>query len=272
MTILGTPTPIPIPRKDGPASVVSAGAQGMPFSRVTGEGLQASDISLPVSTPGATPGNAAAQAPAEPRRLLDLLTDPSLRGDDQAAFTTVYALWGLPYQRASSGLGCDVGRSAGLECVFKLGNWTKLRRFNLPAILELTLPAGQRRNAALVRLDAERATLAIGGREYSFPLGEVDRLWDGSFILIWKSPPLAERVITRGMRGSDIEWLRARLDALEGKTSKGQARDVYDAELERRVIAFQQSRSLVPDGRVGGETIAQLVLAARDAGTPTLLR
>ena len=72
------------------------------------------------------------------------------------------------------------------------------------------------------------------------------------------------------MRGPEVEWLRRQLDALDGRTTQGRPSDLYDAELERRVTAFQRSRSLVPDGRVGGETLAHLVLAARGPETPSL--
>jgi general secretion pathway protein A len=196
-------------------------------------------------------------------RLADLLADPAARSDDHAAFASVYARWKLEYRKPSSGLGCDAGRSAGLECLFRVGTWNKLRRYDLPAILELTGPTGERHRAALVGLTEESATLVIGKREYSFPLTEIDRVWDGAFILIWKTPPLGSRMVARGMRGPEVEWLRRQLDALDGRTAKERPSDLYDAELERRVIAFQRSRSLVPDGRVGGETLTHLVLAAR---------
>jgi general secretion pathway protein A len=182
----------------------------------------------------------------------------------------VYARWKLEYRKPSSGLGCDAGRSAGLECLFRVGTWNKLRRYDLPAILELTGSTGERHRAALVGLTEESATLVIGKREYSFPLTEIDRVWDGAFILIWKTPPLGSRMVARGMRGPEVEWLRRQLDALDGRTAKERPSDLYDAELERRVIAFQRSRSLVPDGRVGGETLMHLVLAARGPETPSL--
>jgi general secretion pathway protein A len=72
------------------------------------------------------------------------------------------------------------------------------------------------------------------------------------------------------MQGADVAWLRARLDELEGKTSKGPGPDVYDALLEQRVVAFQRSRALTPDGLVGDETLLQLTLATREPSIPTL--
>jgi len=138
-------------------------------------------------------------------------------------------------------------------------------------ILELAGSAGARRRATLVSLDEERATLTVGGKEHTYPLDEIDRVWDGSFILVWKAPPVRSRLISRGMQGADVAWLRARLDAFDGTTtSKAFGSDVYDAPLEQRVIAFQKSRALTPDGLVGDETLLQLTLATREAGVPTL--
>jgi general secretion pathway protein A len=141
---------------------------------------------------------------------------------------------------------------------------------DLPVILDIVVPTGELRRVTLVGLGEERATLAIGGREYTFPLGEVERLWDGSFILVWKAPPIRSRLISRGMEGGDVEWVRRQLDAVDGAVSRGRSPDVYDAELEGRVMAFQRRRSLLPDGLVGGETLLHLTLATREPGVPSL--
>jgi general secretion pathway protein A len=274
LAILGTPKQISLPWLDRAASAVPTDGRPTPVAHVTGDGPERREVAIP-SSPGqeSTPEAAIADSgPATPPRLADLLADPSARGDDHAAFASLHSLWGLAYRKASSGLACDAARSEGLECLFRFGNWNRLRRLDLPAILELTGPTGERRRVTLVALRDDRATLAIGGREYTFPLGEVDRLWDGSFILVWKVPPIGSRLISRGMRGKDVEWLRMRLDALDGETSKGRLPDIYDAELERRVMAFQRDRSLSPDGRVGGETLLHLTLANREPGVPSLSR
>jgi general secretion pathway protein A len=207
--------------------------------------------------------------PAVPR-LAEVLGDSSA-GGDHAAFASLAGLWGLEYRIPPSGLGCDAIRSAGLQCLFRSGNWNRLRRLDLPVILELTGPTGVRRRATLVSLDEERATLAVAGKDHSYPLDEIDRAWDGSFILVWKAPLVRVRLISRGMQGADVAWLRARLDAFNGMTtSKGSGSDVYDASLEQRVIAFQTSRALTPDGLVGDETLLHLTLATREPGVPSL--
>ena len=274
LAILGTPRQISLPWQVRAASDVPSDGRATPITHVTGDGPQGREVAA-TRPPAKEPTLEAAVAdggPAASPRLADLLADPSARGDDHAAFASLHALWGLPYRKASSGLACDAVRLHGLECLFRSGNWNRLRRLDLPAILELTGPTGDRRRVTLVALGDDRATLAIGGRDYTFPLDEVDRLWDGSFILIWKTPPIRSRLMARGTRGKDVEWLRMRLDALDGTTSKGRSPDTYDAALERRVVAFQRDRALDPDGRVGGETLLHLTLADREPGVPSLSR
>ncbi|HSB78423.1 MAG TPA: AAA family ATPase [Candidatus Methylomirabilis sp.] len=261
-TILVTPNHLSLPRDRGAPAVLSADARPTAVASVSGESQQ------PVE---ARPGGPIDGGPTAPR-LADLLADASLGRDDNAAFASLYSRWGLEPRKTRTGLGCESGRSQGVECLFNVGSWNKLRRFDLPAILELALPGGERRRVALMALGDNSATLALGGREYTFPLSEVERFWDGPFILLWKVPPLESRLISPGMRGKDVEWLRRKLDEIEGKPSKGARSNLYDQELKQRVLAFQASRSLSPDGLVGAETLAQLTLAAREPGTPSLSR
>jgi len=272
LTILGTPKQISLPQNDQAASAVSSDGRATPVAQVVSNNPQTRDVAV-LGSPKQEPTLPAVLAPSPltvSPRLADLLGDPSVGGDDHAAFSSLSSLWGLEYRVASSGLGCDAIRSAGLQCLFRSGNWNRLRRLDLPVILELTGPTGARRRATLVSLGEERATLVIGGREYTYPLGDIDRLWDGSFILVWKAPPIRSRLISRGMRGADVAWLRTRLDALDGRTSKGPGPDVYDGPMEQRVVAFQRSRSLIPDGLVGDETLLHLTLATREPSVPSL--
>lgn len=261
-TILVTPDRISLPRNSGVPAVLSADARSTPVASPPSESRQ---------PPEGGPVGPNDRAPTAPR-LADLLADASVRGDDNAAFASLFSRWGLEYRKTRTGLGCESARSQGVECLFKVGSWNRLRRFDLPALLELVLPGGERHRLALVALGDDSATLALGGREYTFPLSELERFWDGPFILLWKVPALESRLISPGMQGKDVEWLRRKLDEIEGKPAKGPRSDLFDQELKQRVRAFQGSRSLVPDGLVGEETLMQLTLAAREPGTPSLSR
>ncbi len=205
-------------------------------------------------------------------KLADILADPSMRASGQTSFNDLYALWGLDFRLRASDLGCKTGSEQGFECLFQKGNWLKLRRFDLPAILEIKSTNGMRYRMVVSGINDETATLVIAGRTHTFPLSEIDEVWDGSFILLWK-PPFPVRQIYRGSRGEDVKWVRLALDRLEGKTSdSSSASDMYDEELRQRVIAFQRERSLVPDGYVGVETLVRLTLALEEPHTPSISR
>src|SRR5437899_3284962 len=75
-----------------------------------------------------------------------------------------------------------------------------------------------------------------------------------------------------GMRGKDVVWLRQRLGEVEGDGTPARGDPVYDEELKRRVIAFQQVESLTTDGIVGEETLVRLAAARVGAGVPSLSR
>jgi len=204
-------------------------------------------------------------------RLADILADSSLRGTSITSFANLHESLGIKVSLDQSKLGCEAGRDQGYECLFRVGNWTRLRYFDLPAILELVLPSGQRHLVTLVGLGDETATLAIKDREYTFPLQEIDAFWDGSFIIVWQ-PPFASRLVSPGARGREVVWIRQAVDTIEGKTRSSDASDLYDETLRRRIMAFQRDQSLPQDGRVGNATLVRLVNALRGPNAPSLSR
>ncbi len=199
--------------------------------------------------------------------LAEVLVSPSMRTDRQKAFTALYARWGLRLSSASD--ACEFGRVAGLRCLARSGTWGWLRRLDLPAVIELRTLSGERYFAAVVALDEQRATLDVGGHELAFPLAEIDRHWNGAFVLLW-SAPLTSPALLPGQRGADVQWLRGRLSSLDGSAPPDRSGDVYDADVIRRVKAFQRSRLLADDGVAGEETLAHLSAAVAEPGRPRL--
>ena len=248
---------------------------GAALNRVGLPPAASSPAASPAETPAATPVAAAREAKPTTSRsvtLAALLSDPSLRADRKSAFRSLYARWGVEVDGSTTSAGCERGRPPGLRCLSRTGTWAKLRRIDLPAIIELATPTWDRRYATVVAVDDQTATLDLGGRRHTFPLSEVDRHWDGAFILLWKGAALSSLTIDPGTRGKDVEWVRQRLSELDGEPIAGKNRDVFDDELRARVITFQRSRALQPDGIVGEETLAHLSIAPRDPSVPRLSR
>ncbi len=253
-----------------PAATTPASA-GLPAGLQSGKPPVENGVaaSAPVLAP--PPGSPAAARPeTKPVKLAEVLADPSLRSDKNAAFVTLYARWGVEYRPAPFGLACDRGRAEGLACLFRTGTWNKLRRFNLPAIIELATPTGAKHYATLVGLEGQTATLDFSGRQVIASLSEIEQFWDGPFILLWKAPSVATPVTQPGTRGKNVEWVRRRLSELDGTPVATRNADLYDEELKKRVMAFQRSRSLVPDGIIGEETLPHLSAAVSAPGTPSL--
>jgi len=203
--------------------------------------------------------------------LADILGNPSLAGESGASFTNLFARWGADISMSPADLGCKVGNAHGFECLFQAGGWARLRRLDLPAILEVSLPDGQRRRVTIVGLGNDTAQLAIGSQEYAFPLSEVDKVWDGSFILLWK-PPFVFRKLYPGVKGEDVAWVRNALAKLEGNTSVSEAPDYFDKDLRQKIERFQQAQSLAPDGVIGIETLVRLTCAVAEPEVPSIVQ
>jgi len=114
------------------------------------------------------------------------------------------------------------------------------------------------------------ATFSIAGHEHSFPLSEIDRIWDGSFILLWKPPFAPPYQLSPGVRGASVLWVRQALDTLEKKTPSPSTNDEYDNDLKQRILHFQRDRLLIQDGFVGNETLVRLAAASGGSDTPAL--
>lgn len=251
-------------------------------------GARLADLVLrraPVAATAATPPPAtslsppaasmtAAAATAVPRvALADLLREPGVQATQEAAFAALYAAWSVEYPGPRGSLGCRRAAEAGLGCVAKTGTWKKLRRLDLPAMLELLMPTGDKRYATLTSIEGDEATLVFGEREVKVRLAEIDAYWDGPFVVLWRAPAAGTTYIRPGTRGKEVVWLRRQLDQIDGGSSPANAAaELYDERLKARVASFQRAHALGADGVVGEETLIHLAGAARDGTTPSLSR
>jgi general secretion pathway protein A len=226
----------------------------------------------PASAPAATPVTAppAAQPIGPERPLRALLADPTVVTDADTAWATIAAEWGRAYERRPFERPCDAIRRTGLDCIARRGTWTVVRRLDLPAVFELVLPDGAVHYLAVTSIDERRAILQFGGRREQVALSDLERHWDGSFIVFWRPPRPGLTMIGPAMRAQDVAWLRRELGTLDGSPVDPSARS-WDQTLTARVSAFQRQNGLHPDGIAGEETLARL-MALRDPATPSILR
>ncbi len=231
----------------------------------------------PGGEPAATRASAAEDVPAvaatptpPPRPALGavLVRDPAVTTMD-AAFTTLFALWGAEY-RAGVDLACEQADAHGLSCVWQRGSLAQLKSINRPAILALIDASGAPHQVVLSGLDKEGAKLLVGGAEARVTIAELADHWFGEFLVLWRPMSGALRPLRAGMRGEDVRRLRQGLEQLGGLPASTAMQDYFDAELEHLVENFQRSKRLAVDGVAGLQTQLVLDAALNVPGTPTL--
>jgi general secretion pathway protein A len=207
------------------------------------------------------------------RRLAELLQSGTVKTDTQMAFLTLFRQWELSYPDLSGARACDRAAAAGLSCLYRRGNWTNLRLYNRPAVLELIDDAGRRHHVTVVALEGKEVTLDFAGEALTLPRAEVGEYWFGSFILLWKPPPFSARLLAKGSTGPEVIWLREQLNRAEGLPGESEEMSLsprFDEILRKRVMNFQLTRGLKSDGLVGEQTLIQLNTVIGDPSVPVL--
>ena len=236
-------------------------------------GTQAEALTGSAKSPTGTisPSGIAAPQAASAPALSQLLADPKIPTDTDAAFTALFSQWSLDYAQFNGTLGCDRAQQAGLRCLFDSGTWSNLRQINRPAIVELVDSTGVRHHVPVIQLAGDKAVLQLGGQRVEFPIEEVGRLWFGKYLVLWNPPAFGEQIIRRGMHGASVEWVRDALARAGLTRISVPGSDAFDSELELRVKEFQHRHQLQDDGIVGRMTLIHLTNYAGDTAAPVLV-
>jgi general secretion pathway protein A len=222
------------------------------------------------ATPAPTPASVPVPAPVSaPVSINALLAANSANTSDAAAFRRLLSLWGTAMTEDNS--PCVQAAKAGLSCLEQRGSWTQVRALNRPAILTLTDDRGQRHRVVLSALDDHFATLDLGEHNQQVPLDEISKDWFGEFTVVWKPKTARTRLLTVGMKGDEVRWLRRSLNALQGAAADPEHGDIYDEELAIAVQNFQRNHRLTVDGIAGVQTQVMLDTALAEPGSPLLL-
>jgi general secretion pathway protein A len=219
----------------------------------------------------ALPAAPAAATPPAPKlaSVNALLQANEANTTDAAAFRRLLALWGTAL--ADDRDPCGQAAKGGLACLDQRGSWTQVRTLNRPAILTLTDDLGQRHRVVLSSLDDKTATLNLGEHNEKVSIDDLSRDWFGEFTVVWKPKTSHTRLLSLGMQGDEVRWLRRSLNALGGVAADPENADVYDQGLAIAVQNFQRDHRLNVDGIAGVQTQVVLDTALADPNSPLLL-
>ena len=252
-------TATPQPETPGPDAIEkSAGASS------NGE----TELATATPTPGAD-----ATAPGNGKLTLEtLFRRPDIRGGLESAMTRLFQLWSKDTKTLSGLNPCADAEALGLRCFRQRGSWSKMEALNRPALISMVNAEGIRKYAVVSSLMGTQATLEIDNRKIIAEAGDIQSLWPGDFMVLWNPLPRLQRSLRPGMAGKDVAWLRERLGKILGLPSGGEkaTSDIFDDDLKKRVIAFQESRKLETDGIVGTLTRIQLGAAIAPSAVPVL--
>ncbi len=156
-----------------------------------------------------------------------------------------------------------------IGCYKSLGDWNNLRQLDRPAILTLSSGRGGVQHVLLRELGADQALLETAAGPMQLPLTQIDLLWTGEFLLLWRreSP---ESYIGAKSKPVSIVWLRQQLAEAEGRTLTPPVSGAWDAELREALERFQAAHGLGRVGHAGPRTLIALSNLKPLTGTPTL--
>ncbi|TYP00286.1 general secretion pathway protein A [Geothermobacter ehrlichii] len=156
-------------------------------------------------------------------------------------------------------------RRRGLTLTRFDGSLDDLLKFDLPVLLELTLP-GEAEPRYLVLLSRRGDSFRVFPEQVGqgrLTKDELAGLWSGRAYLLWKNHEEIPFVGSRGQRGAAVTRLQRLL--ARGGYARGLSSGVYDEPTIEAVTRFQAEAGLVQDGRVGPQS---LILLYRRCGYP----
>ena len=205
--------------------------------------------------------------PAVPLAPL-LKTNGSSTGTD-TAFSTLFRLWNVDLTSQTK-RPCVQAEERGLHCLYQRGTLDQVRTLGRPAILTLRDGNSDPHQVVLAGLGPLTATIDIGGRSFRVANSELERLWFGEYLLLWRPGISSVKSLMPGMRDPDVRWLRASLARIQGAPVAPMDSEFFDATLAARVRDYQRARRLPMDGMAGQATQVAMTSELDDGNMPRL--
>jgi len=220
----------------------------------------------------AMPGNERAHPSASPSALATALGSVPERESALAACNALMKRWDadpIPPPPSLTSIKDLEGEMAkrGLKLARFTGSLGLLARLDYPAVLEFILPGiPGKRYLALIGADRGKFVIApsLAGRD-SLTGAELESVWSGAAWLPWKN---FRDIPTGGTRGSDAAGIQRLL--ADAGIYTGTVTGSFDTGTVSAIKAFQASRGLPSDGKVGAQTLLQLYRSGKAFPGPRL--
>lgn len=215
----------------------------------------------PAPAPPGSPAPATPEVPAPPG-FAETVGRSAPDENRTQAFAALLSSFGLQVPQ-TAGDPCEILARDGWRCQWESGDWERLKRLGRPVMIEVLSLSGDPRFGTVSGMNDGAATLYLGRERYPVARAALEPMWTRRYLVLWRPPQLTGHLLRPGAQGTDVLWLREQFRALDGTPVVSADPAVYDSALRARVLAFQQSRALKPDGVVGPETLVHLDSALR---------
>lgn len=215
----------------------------------------------PIEQAAATESRASPVAP----NITSVLDPAWLENHQQEVWQELADVWHDNGAADAVRAACNGENGRGYACLHDRGNWSKIKRLDLPVVLVLQ---GDYPSRLLLRgMDEDR--LLIGGsvQPLTVTRNVVDSRWLGSYLVAWPQAPGWPAEVSRGDNGAAAATIIEMAARVDVPYQGGQS---FDASFELWLRSFQMRNGLEPDGIVGRRTLLYLMTASIDE--PRLLQ
>lgn len=215
----------------------------------------------PIEQAAATESRASPVAP----NITSVLDSAWLENHQQEVWQELADVWHDNGAADAVRAACNGENGRGYACLHDRGNWSKIKRLDLPVVLVLQ---GDYPSRLLLRgMDEDR--LLIGGsvQPLTVTRNVVDSRWLGSYLVAWPQAPGWPAEVSRGDNGAAAATIIEMAARVDVPYQGGQS---FDASFELWLRSFQMRNGLEPDGIVGRRTLLYLMTASIDE--PRLLQ
>ena len=227
-----------------PAPDVTASAP-LPLPAASSASLDSSESATPAP---------AADASAVPSTPTPQPGPPTLLRDENQAWRELAQAWKLTPGESAA---CPAFAREQVRCFSGNTSLSLIRQLGRPGIVKLDGRSSSPSYALLVALTPDSATLRAGETEQTVTLAALAARWDGDFSTLWRVPTGYTGPLNDGQGGPVVEWVSARLTAVQGNAPVAD-RPLQNAAFKARVRAFQIAQGLPADGLLGPLTFMQL--------------
>ncbi|MFL6708318.1 MAG: ExeA family protein, partial [Massilia sp.] len=191
-----------------------------------------------VSAPAVAP-KAAVPAPA-PAPVVKPAAPIAAFGSVDDAMPELANLWGASLP--AGGAPCAAALKLNLHCYQGKGGLYELRLLDRPAILSLHEGA-QVGYVVLVKLGDAMATLRMNGASQDVSVASLAARFDGQYTTLWSAPRGFRDQITASDVGPDVDWIAARLAAVNQLDAPALGQG-FDAATRKQLRQFQAQQNL----------------------------